>query len=112
MRIYCFMLYCLVAGQKLNLFTIHSEAAGGGLVFWMPKGSVVRRLIEDYWKDEHVKVGALVYWMVTKRSNSNKLYPTVRRTATNWSILPMWAVWTCGAPRVTATTTRRTCSPP
>ena len=43
-------------GKKLNLFSIQ-EDAGGGLVFWHPKGSVIRRAIEDYWKDEHVKGG-------------------------------------------------------
>ena len=43
-------------GKKLNLFSIQ-EDAGGGMVFWHPKGSVIRRVIEDYWKDEHVKVG-------------------------------------------------------
>ena len=42
-------------GQKLNLFSIQ-EDAGGGLVFWHPKGAMVRRQIEDYWKDEHIKV--------------------------------------------------------
>lgn len=40
-------------GKKLDLFSIQ-EDAGGGLVFWHPKGSVVRRRIEDFWKDEHM----------------------------------------------------------
>jgi threonyl-tRNA synthetase len=44
-----------LVGKNLNLFSIQ-EDAGGGLVFWHPKGSVVRRNIEDYWKDVHVKV--------------------------------------------------------
>ena len=42
-----------VLGKKLDLFSIQ-EDAGGGLVFWHPKGSVVRRGIEDFWKDAHV----------------------------------------------------------
>jgi threonyl-tRNA synthetase len=29
------------------------EDAGGGLVFWHPKGSAVRRQIEDFWKKAH-----------------------------------------------------------
>ena len=45
-----------VLGQKLNLFSIQ-EDAGGGLVFWHPKGSVVRRQIEDFWKQKHVDDG-------------------------------------------------------
>jgi threonyl-tRNA synthetase len=48
-------------GKELDLFSIHEEA-GPGLVHWHPKGSVVRRVIEDFWKDEHVKRGYdLVY---------------------------------------------------
>jgi len=43
-------------GKELDLFSIHEEA-GPGLVHWHPKGSVVRRVIEDFWKDEHIKRG-------------------------------------------------------
>ncbi len=43
-------------GRELDLFSIHEEA-GPGLVHWHPKGAVVRRVIEDFWKDEHVKRG-------------------------------------------------------
>ena len=42
--------------RELDLFSIHEEA-GPGLVYWHPKGAVVRRAIEDFWKDEHVKRG-------------------------------------------------------
>ena len=31
------------------------EDAGGGLVFWHPKGSTVRRKIEDFWKEQHLE---------------------------------------------------------
>jgi threonyl-tRNA synthetase len=41
---------------ELDLFSIHEEA-GPGLVHWHPKGAVIRRVIEDFWKDEHVKRG-------------------------------------------------------
>jgi threonyl-tRNA synthetase len=48
-------------GKELDLFSLHEEA-GPGLVHWHPKGSVVRRVIEDFWKDEHIKRGYdLVY---------------------------------------------------
>jgi len=48
-------------GQKLNLFSIQ-EDAGGGLVFWHPKGSTVRRIVEDFWKQKHLDGGYdLVY---------------------------------------------------
>jgi threonyl-tRNA synthetase len=34
-------------GAELDLFSIE-EAAGGGLVFWHPKGAIVRGIIEDF----------------------------------------------------------------
>lgn len=43
-------------GRELDLFSFHEEA-GPGLVHWHPKGAVIRRVIEDFWKDEHVKRG-------------------------------------------------------
>ena len=43
-------------GKELDLFSIQDEF-GPGLVLWHPKGSVIRRVIEDFWKDEHVKRG-------------------------------------------------------
>jgi len=48
-------------GVDLDLYSIE-ESAGAGLVYWHPKGSVVRRIIEDFWKDVHVERGyQLVY---------------------------------------------------
>jgi threonyl-tRNA synthetase len=48
-------------GKKLDLFSIQ-EDAGGGLVFWHPNGSKIRRIIEDFWKKAHVEDGYdLVY---------------------------------------------------
>lgn len=50
-----------VLGKKLDLFSIQ-EDAGGGLVFWHPKGSAIRRNVEDFWKEAHVDNGYdLVY---------------------------------------------------
>lgn len=43
-------------GKELELFTIE-EDIGPGLVIWLPKGAIVRRIIEDFWKDEHLKRG-------------------------------------------------------
>ncbi|MFC1999739.1 threonine--tRNA ligase [Chloroflexota bacterium] len=48
-------------GKQLDLFSIHEEA-GPGLVLWHPKGAVVRTLIENFWREEHIKRGYdLVY---------------------------------------------------
>ncbi|KAL2566264.1 hypothetical protein GLYMA_19G191200v4 [Glycine max] len=43
-------------GQDLDLFSIQDDA-GGGLVFWHPKGAMVRHIIEDFWKKIHMKRG-------------------------------------------------------
>ena len=48
-------------GRELDLFSIHDEI-GPGLIIWHPKGSRVRGIIEDFWKEEHYKAGyELVY---------------------------------------------------
>ncbi len=39
-------------GQELDLFSI-SQRVGPGLVLWHPKGAVIRRVIEDFWRDVH-----------------------------------------------------------
>jgi threonyl-tRNA synthetase len=41
-------------GRALDLFSV-SEEVGAGLVLWHPNGAVVRGVIEDFWKGEHVK---------------------------------------------------------
>ena len=43
-------------GHDLDLFSVHEEA-GGGLIFWHPHGAAMRRVIEDFWKDEHLRRG-------------------------------------------------------
>ena len=44
-------------GKDLDLFNIYHEEAGAGLVFYHPKGAILRQLIEDYLKKEHAKRG-------------------------------------------------------
>ena len=48
-------------GKDLQLFSIQEEA-GGGLVFWHPRGALMRKTIEDFWKDLHLQGG---YELVT-----------------------------------------------
>ena len=43
-------------GKDLDLFSIN-EDVGGGLVLWHPRGAMVRKLMEDYWRAEHLKRG-------------------------------------------------------
>ena len=41
-------------GKELELFTIQDQV-GPGLILWQPKGALIRRLIEDFWRDEHYR---------------------------------------------------------
>jgi threonyl-tRNA synthetase len=41
-------------GRELELFTIQDQV-GPGLILWQPKGAMLRKLLEDYWKEEHYR---------------------------------------------------------
>ncbi|MEJ2012731.1 MAG: threonine--tRNA ligase [Anaerolineales bacterium] len=43
-------------GKELDLFTT-SEEVGPGLILWSPKGGMVRKIAEDYCREEHQKGG-------------------------------------------------------
>ncbi len=43
-------------GVELDLFSFN-EDLGGGLVLWHPKGAAIRHIIEEYWREEHVRDG-------------------------------------------------------
>jgi len=43
-------------GKELDLFSIN-ENVGPGLILWHPKGAMVRKIVEDFWRDEHIKRG-------------------------------------------------------
>jgi threonyl-tRNA synthetase len=43
-------------GKDLDLFSV-SDEVGGGLVLWHPRGALIRKTIEDFWRDEHQKSG-------------------------------------------------------
>ncbi|MEM3727927.1 MAG: threonine--tRNA ligase [Candidatus Bathyarchaeia archaeon] len=45
-----------VLGQRLDMFSIN-EDVGVGLVLWHPKGTTVRRIIRNFWEEEHIKGG-------------------------------------------------------
>ncbi|HQY56205.1 MAG: threonine--tRNA ligase [Nitrospira sp.] len=48
-------------GKELDLISIQDEI-GPGLVLWHPKGSLIRLLIENFWREQHIKDGYdLVY---------------------------------------------------
>src|SRR5215469_15190109 len=45
-----------VLGQQLDLFSIQ-ELAGPGLIFWHPKGGIIRKEMEDWLRAEYLKRG-------------------------------------------------------
>ena len=48
-------------GKELDLISVQDEI-GPGLVLWHPKGALVRLLIENFWREQHLKAGyELVY---------------------------------------------------
>jgi threonyl-tRNA synthetase len=50
-----------VLGKQLDLFSIQ-ELAGAGLIFWHPKGAMIRKIMEDWMREECLRRGySLVY---------------------------------------------------
>src|SRR3954470_7408266 len=50
-----------VLGKQLDLFSIQ-DLAGPALIFWHPKGGIIRKEMEDWMRDEYLKRGySLVY---------------------------------------------------
>jgi threonyl-tRNA synthetase len=48
-------------GKELDLISVQDEI-GPGLVLWHPKGATIRLLIENFWREQHLKDGyELVY---------------------------------------------------
>ncbi|MBE9515103.1 MAG: threonine--tRNA ligase [Chloroflexi bacterium] len=43
-------------GKELDLFSTHEEI-GPGLICWHPRGALIRQIIEDFWKAEHIRRG-------------------------------------------------------
>ena len=57
-------------GRELDLFSIHHDQTGAGLILWHPKGGRVRNEIENFWRDAHYDAGYdLVYTPHIGRSN-------------------------------------------
>lgn len=60
-------------GKELELFFI-SPAIGGGLPVWLPKGAVVRRIIEDFLRKEQIRRGYVE--VITPHLGNLELYKT------------------------------------
>lgn len=48
-------------GKELDLFSI-SDEIGPGLILWHPNGAIIRKTIEDFWRDEHFKADYMILY--------------------------------------------------
>ncbi len=89
-----------VLGKQLDLFSIQ-EIAGAGLIFWHPKGGLIRKTMEDWMRDECVRRGySLVYtphimrrelWKVSGHEEvyAENMYPPMELDDAEYRLKPM-----------------------
>jgi len=87
-------------GKELDLFSIH-EGIGPGLICWHPKGALIRQIIEDFWRAEHIKrdydivytphIAKLDLWKTSGHWDfyQNYLYPPMEVEGQQYIIKPM-----------------------
>ncbi len=87
-------------GKELDLFSIQEET-GAGLVLWHPKGSRVRRVIEDFWRDQHERcdyellytphIAKIDLWKTSGHLEfyNENMYPRMEVENTEFQIKPM-----------------------
>jgi threonyl-tRNA synthetase len=86
-------------GPEMDLFSFN-ESLGGGLILWHPKGSAVRRVIEEYWYEEHFMDGyEIVYsphiakldvWHKSGHTEFyDALYPPILQEGIEYELKPM-----------------------
>ena len=89
-----------VLGKQLDLFSIQ-EVAGAGLIFWHPKGGLIRKTMEDWMRDECVRRGySLVYtphimrrelWKISGHEDvyAENMYPPMELDDAEYRLKPM-----------------------
>jgi threonyl-tRNA synthetase len=89
-----------VLGKQLDLFSIQ-EVAGAGLIFWHPKGGLIRKTMEDWMKDECIRRGYdMVYtphimrrelWKISGHEGfySENMYPPMELDDAEYRLKPM-----------------------
>ncbi|MBW4038612.1 MAG: threonine--tRNA ligase [Acidobacteria bacterium] len=89
-----------VLGKQLELFSIQ-EVAGAGLIFWHPKGGLIRKTMEDWMRDECVRRGyQLVYtphimrrelWKISGHEGfyAENMYPPMELDDAEYRLKPM-----------------------
>jgi len=86
-------------GQELDLFSFN-ENLGPGLILWHPKGGAVRKVIEDYWQEAHLKDGyGLLYtphiakldvWRTSGHTEFyDAMYPPIQGDGVEYELKPM-----------------------
>ncbi len=89
-----------VLGKQLDLFSFTPEV-GPGLVLWHPRGALIRRLIEDFLFQEHLKrgyqpvytphVGRAVLWQTSGHLDfyRENMYPSMELENEEYFVKPM-----------------------
>jgi threonyl-tRNA synthetase len=87
-------------GKQLDLFSIQ-ELAGAGLIFWHPKGGIIRKVMEDWMRDECLRRGySLVFtphvmrrelWKVSGHEGfyANNMYTPMELDDAEYRLKPM-----------------------
>lgn len=89
-----------VIGKQLDLFSIQ-EVAGAGLIFWHPKGGLIRKTMEDWMRDECIRRGyQMVFtphimrrelWKISGHEGfySDNMYPPMELDDAEYRLKPM-----------------------
>ncbi len=89
-----------VLGKQLDLFSIQ-EVAGAGLIFWHPKGGLIRKTMEDWMREECIRRGYhMVFtphimrrelWKISghEENYSENMYPPMELDDAEYRLKPM-----------------------
>ncbi len=89
-----------VLGKQLDLFSIQ-EVAGAGLIFWHPKGGMIRKTMEDWMREECIRRGyEMVYtphimrrelWKISGHEGfyGDNMYPPMELDDAEYRLKPM-----------------------
>ena len=89
-----------VLGKQLDLFSIQ-EVAGAGLIFWHPKGGLIRKTMEDWMREECIRRGYhMVFtphimrrelWKISGHEGfySDNMYPPMELDDAEYRLKPM-----------------------
>ena len=89
-----------VLGKQLDLFSIQ-EVAGAGLIFWHPKGGLIRKAMEDWMREECIRRGyQMVFtphimrrelWKISghEENYAENMYPPMELDDAEYRLKPM-----------------------